>query len=182
MANTSARSPGTAVNDTSFGALAWDDPNNIKVSDDVSATVDGDVVDERARIVNADGTIGTTDKSIADDWSSSYAYVSYGSSTDLWGETWTAADINDANFGFALAIFDRAFDIPQDSNYLKGTNFGFSISEGSTINGILVEVKRKVAGPNFFTKVAYVDHMRITVYYTEASSYNPAFAHRRLLL
>jgi hypothetical protein len=30
--------------------------------------------------------------------------VTYGSSTDLWGTTWTPADINAAGFGAALAV------------------------------------------------------------------------------
>ena len=36
-------------------------------------------------------------------WPTSSAYRSYGSSTNLWGATWTAADINASNFGFQIA-------------------------------------------------------------------------------
>ena len=32
-----------------------------------------------------------------------YVNRTYGSSTDLWGETWTAADINNSNFGIAYS-------------------------------------------------------------------------------
>jgi hypothetical protein len=58
--------------------------------------------DHAIRIVKA-GTIGATDKALAANWPTTEAYQSYGSSVDLWGETWTPADINNAGFGFAIA-------------------------------------------------------------------------------
>lgn len=66
----------------------------------------GGTFDIRARIVKADGTIGTTDKSDPNPWpgvADPNTYVSYGGATDKWGETWTVADINDTDFGFALS-------------------------------------------------------------------------------
>lgn len=78
------------------------------------ATIDGIVVewerktsssgvtDKAVRIVKA-GAVGSTDKSAAGDWPTTDTFKSYGGSTDLWGETWTAADINSANFGAAIA-------------------------------------------------------------------------------
>ena len=80
---------------------------------------DGKYVDENTsrcydnaiRIVKSNGTIGATDKSNGAAWFGDCGlpddivapYVTYGSPTDLWGETWTAADINSANFGTALS-------------------------------------------------------------------------------
>jgi hypothetical protein len=58
--------------------------------------------DQAVRIVKG-GVVGATDKSIGANWPTTEAYQSYGSSTDLWGETWTATDINNSNFGFAIA-------------------------------------------------------------------------------
>lgn len=59
--------------------------------------------DSRVRIVKADGAIGTTDKASADIWPTTEAYKTYGTSSDLWGETWTAEQINDADFGMVIA-------------------------------------------------------------------------------
>jgi len=59
-------------------------------------------LDNAVRIIKS-GTIGSTDKSNAVLWPASDAYVSYGGSTELWGETWTAEDINLATFGFAIS-------------------------------------------------------------------------------
>lgn len=69
-----------------------------------------DDFDAAIRIVKG-GIIKTTDKSSVDELplSGSFPpdpqlYQSYGSSTDLWGETWTPADINSSNFGLAIAF------------------------------------------------------------------------------
>lgn len=79
--------------------------------------------DSRVRIVNGE-TIGTEDKASASNWPQSDAYATYGSNTDLWGETWTVAQINSSGFGVVLS----------------------AIGVGSG--------------------TAFVDHIRITVYYS----------------
>lgn len=55
----------------------------------------------RARVVKA-GTIGSTNKTLT--WSTTEAVQNLGGSSDLWGETWTAANINDSTTGFAIAV------------------------------------------------------------------------------
>lgn len=60
--------------------------------------------DTNVKIVKADGTIGTTNKALALNWLASESYFSYGSSSDLWGETWTYTDINDIDFGVVLNV------------------------------------------------------------------------------
>jgi hypothetical protein len=62
-------------------------------------------------------------------YSTSDSYQSFGDATDLWGESWTVADINSANFGFAIAA------------------------------------KRSSAGG---TTGGQIDHIRITVFYTNS--------------
>jgi len=55
-------------------------------------------------IIKSDGTIGTTNRGlgIGDKWATTDTEESYGSSTDLWGETWSASDINDSDFGVCV--------------------------------------------------------------------------------
>jgi cysteine-rich repeat protein len=65
----------------------------------------GSVFDAAARIVKG-GVVGATDRSIGGFWSTVDTVVTYGSNGDLWGETWTATDINSASFGFALSVDD----------------------------------------------------------------------------
>lgn len=66
------------------------------------------VTDHRARIVKG-GVIGSQDKSNATNWPTSLTVFDYGSTSDLWGDTWTYNDINDAGFGFAIAAKIAAF-------------------------------------------------------------------------
>ena len=163
-------SPGTAADDNAVGTVAWTNPDNAKVSDDTyaqgaatgasiythylkatnfgfsipsGATIDGIIVeiekkgvgtgffrDEAIKIVKSDGSIGTTNKAIGDNWPTTEAYVSHGASDDLWSESWTAEDINNSNFGVVIQTY------------------------------IQTEL----------TTYTRVDHIRITVYYTEVGS------------
>lgn len=60
----------------------------------------GSYSDSTIKIVKADGTIGSTNKATSTQLGATPgAYITYGGSSDLWGETWTASDINDADFG-----------------------------------------------------------------------------------
>ena len=121
------------------------------------------------QIVKADGSIGTTNKATGN-LTTSDAYYSFGGAADKWDETWTAANINHANFGVAVSFKGVGMDINYTTYYLKATNFGFSIPEGATINGILAEVEAKTDSNFGFEVRARVDHMRITVYYTEGAA------------
>lgn len=57
------------------------------------------VLDRAVRVVKA--TIGQTDRSSSAAWTTGPA--AYGDAIDLWGETWSAADIESSTFGIALA-------------------------------------------------------------------------------
>lgn len=50
-----------------------------------------------------DITITSPDKAIVGNWSGIPIIVNYGGPTDLWNKTWTAEELNDTTFGFALA-------------------------------------------------------------------------------
>ncbi len=61
-----------------------------------------DTRDYRISIVKSDGTIGSYE-AVKVPWPGVDTYSIYGSSTNLWGESWTNADINNSNFGLALS-------------------------------------------------------------------------------
>ena len=168
MASEGPLSGATFADDATVGTVAWNTPGNAAASDDTDssailvasavshylkatnfgfaipagATIDGIVVewevakttggtvDNAARIVKG-GTIGSTDKSSVTAWTGTDTYLSHGGVSDLWGETWTADDINATTFGSAL----------------------------SAVN----------ADPSFVDNPT-IDHVRITVYYTEAAT------------
>lgn len=73
----------------------------------------GVVSDSAINAVKSDGSNSTTNASVAANWGIIGAVGirtdTYGSSTSLWGETWTPADINDSDFGARLkASFSAA--------------------------------------------------------------------------
>lgn len=141
MASQGPLSPATAASDATVGTVAWTNPNNCFVSDDVYATavlanaqsqylkatnfsfsipagstIDGitveieksmaplgaGITDTAVRIVKG-GVIGATDRSDATSWGTTDAYTTYGSASDLWGETWAVADINGSTFGVVIS-------------------------------------------------------------------------------
>ena len=65
-------------------------------------TSNGGSVDAAVRLIKA-GTIGTSDRSAATIYTTADVIAAHGSISDLWGTTWTAADINAATFGVVFA-------------------------------------------------------------------------------
>lgn len=63
----------------------------------------GEAVDKGVRIIK-NGAMGKADRSSPTPWDGpELANVDYGDSKDLWGETWTPADLNADDFGVALS-------------------------------------------------------------------------------
>jgi len=162
---------GTMADDSAVGTVAWLTPNGAKVLNDSSYAISPMNMDDtwhgwdnEVKIVKSDGTIGTTNKAdTVNAWHYPPTYIPYGSSSELWNETWTAEDINDIDFGVVLSVKRTDVDTSTTdySHYLKATNFGFTIPTGATINGILVEINKNTGSGGIL-----VDHIRITVYYT----------------
>ncbi len=163
-------SPGTAANALP-GTAVWAFVNNCKINDGVATTNNSDdwdyqTVESEIKIVKADGSIGSTNKASLGVWgqTANPGYTSYGGAADLWGETWTAADINDADFGVVLKLAHTGWD----TQYLKMTNFGFSIPSNAVIDGIKVDIERWRtidAGEDWYIVTHILDHARITIYY-----------------
>ncbi|MFY7839329.1 MAG: hypothetical protein ACOVP7_03585 [Lacibacter sp.] len=61
------------------------------------------VKDQTVRLLKGGSMVGTN-KARTSSWPGSETVVTYGSSSDLWGTTWTSAEINSADFGVALAV------------------------------------------------------------------------------
>jgi len=49
------------------------------------------------------GLTSSTNVSLGSEWTNPKSRALFGSATSLWGETWTPADINNSNFGFAMS-------------------------------------------------------------------------------
>lgn len=162
MASQGPNSPGTGANDASAGTSAWTNPGNVLSSNSSYAQhvgAPGDTfVDKTVQMVKG-GTISGNNNSAGAAIPASQSYRTFGSPSDLWGLTWTDTDINASDFG---VVYQSTATGPTDSQYLKATNFGFSVSSGATIDGIIVEIGYAYDG----FRRNNVDHIRITVYYT----------------
>lgn len=164
--------PGTATNDTSIGSFAWSNPSNAKISDGVFATAStaGSTPSINSVKIVKGGTIGGNELSDGSNLDTTLTYKSFGGSSELWGLSWTSADINSSGFGVAFAVQSNGKDVIV-GNYLKVTNFGFSIPVGATINGILVEVEQEwSSGGDGGSAPSNVDAIRITVTYTPGTA------------
>ena len=69
------------------------------------------------------GTVQTTNKATTTMWTNSLATATYGSASDLWGSTWTPADINATNFGVVLSVFNPSTSTARTASvdYIKVT-------------------------------------------------------------
>lgn len=76
--------------------------DGITVEVEKSTTVGTSITDQSVKLVKT-GVISGTEKASASQWGTSDAYATYGSSTDLWGLTWTPTDVNLSTFGVAIA-------------------------------------------------------------------------------
>jgi hypothetical protein len=54
------------------------------------------------------GAITGDNKATSTDWPTSFGTASYGGPSDLWGASWTYADINASNFGVALSAYNQS--------------------------------------------------------------------------
>lgn len=61
-------------------------------------------MDNSVRLKKAAGYVGNDYAQTAVEWSTTQAYTIYGGPGDLWGTTWTPAEINDVNFGVGLSV------------------------------------------------------------------------------
>jgi hypothetical protein len=63
---------------------------------------------DRIRLVDEAGTIGTTDRSAGETFTTSDVFYPFGGASDLWEDTWSETDVEDIDFGFVLAVVKGA--------------------------------------------------------------------------
>lgn len=68
--------------------------------------------DARARIVQGGVIKEAQDKALETPWDRNLQTQYYGGASDLWGQTWTPAQINSSEFGFALAVALPFMEVP----------------------------------------------------------------------
>jgi hypothetical protein len=119
---TALRSEGTESTDGAELVLVWDPYEDFLLVDDFklevpeTAEITGitvtirraggtsmEAVDGAIRLIKG-GTVGASDRASPMPWTGpEYTNVDYGGQDDLWGQTWTPADVNSQDFGVALS-------------------------------------------------------------------------------
>ncbi len=124
------------------------------------------------------GTIAGNSKASSMGWPMIMDLAAYGGTSDLWGTTWTASEINNANFGVSLSAGNPSFFIPRVAtvdyiqisvtytvppatlNWYTAPSGGTKIGSGSPFNPI------GVAG----SVLANTNTAGTTTYYAECST------------
>jgi hypothetical protein len=93
------------LNTSSFGVAV---PSNATVTGirariERKASATASLSDMDVYLLKAGNQVGN-DKAAAGTWGTTDATVTYGSSTDLWGTTWTPAEVNASTFGLRLKV------------------------------------------------------------------------------
>jgi hypothetical protein len=122
------------------------------------------------KLIKADATL-SGNLAANNQLTTSLADYTFGGPTELWGLTWTAAEVNATNFGVLVGCTGGSVSesyIGYVTNLLQATNFSCGVPAGNTIDGIRVVVKAKFRQ---ITDVsANVDHINVTIYYSGAAA------------
>jgi hypothetical protein len=79
----------------------------IKATVERNAGTSSAIADEDVFLLKA-GAASGSDKAVSGSWSTSESTRTYGSSSDLWGTTWTLAQVNASNFGLRFKVRNGA--------------------------------------------------------------------------
>jgi len=162
MASEGYLGPSSVISDDQIGDGPWSDPSNIIGEFDETSTPADYGQDEHSVRLVVDNVMAGNDKSTGAALPFTATDLSYGSDSDTWGISLTAAQVNASGFGLAVATSGDSGSFI--SEYLRCTNFGFAIPNGATIDGVVAVVNIVSSGGDLDATVAYV---RLTVYYTE---------------
>jgi hypothetical protein len=135
------------------------------------------IQDNYVKLIKGGNISGNNNGLTSTNWPTAEAAVNYGSISDLWGLTWTPADINSSNFGVALVIdgsgasvtasvdyvqITVTYSVPGSINWYTVASGGTSIGSGTSFNPV------GVTGSG----LANTNTAGTTTYYAECSS-NP---------
>ena len=92
----------------------------------------------------------------------------YGSTSDLWGDTWTPDDINDPQFGvaFAGATFTSPSTYGPTTAHLIAQGYNFNLPSTAVINGIQVRINGTNTSSGGGTARLDIDTIEVQITYT----------------
>ena len=118
--------------------------------------------------VKAGVIIESTNKA-ADEMIGSLAFQNYGGTADLWGQTWTPAEINDKDFGIAIAYGKNVSGVKTtQSTYLIVSGFGINLPDDAVINGIQARLYHLADAAGGGAIQARLQYVQVQITYTWA--------------
>lgn len=134
------------------------------------------------------GTIVTgvgSNKATTTDWPTSLGVANYGSSSDLWGTTWTAADVNATNFGIVLSAVNQSgftsrtasvdymqitvtYTLPGSIEWFTASSGGSSVQSGTPF--FPVNDTEVIAAGGSFANLANTNTPGTYTFYAECNS------------
>lgn len=134
-----------------------------------SAGTGGIVEDNGLQIMKGGVLTGPNKSQYGVDWPLTDTYVSYGGSTDLWGTTWTPADISASDFGVSLASISYicGATITTSIDHVRMTVYystATGVSHKTEMYGSLNVFPNPIisAGKVTFSRIAKIEQLRIT--------------------
>lgn len=151
---------------------AWLNPGNITGSGGgtaasaVSTVANLTLQDLEVRLVNASAVVSGNNNALGTAWPTSLTTFNYGGAADLWGLAITPAMVGDSDFGSVMMVKETTLNTY--TGYLYASNFGWSISPTSTIDGVGVRWdKFSNSGGRSPHTTATVDYCTMTLYFTQ---------------
>ncbi len=83
----------------------------VSINRSSSANTGGNSINDVTLSLIKNGTIVTgtgSNKATATDWPTTLGVANYGTTSDLWGTTWTASDVRNTNFGVTLSVLNQS--------------------------------------------------------------------------
>lgn len=151
-------------------------------------------LDNEVRLIKG-GVVGGSNLASTAAWSTSDAVMSYGGPTELWGRTWTIADINAPDFGAALSTLVQngtahvdhfqitvflEFTLPIELVYFRAVQEGHIVrldwATATEVNNDHFLVQRSVDGATFedVSRVQGAGNSLSTLYYSSRDEHAPA--------
>lgn len=122
----------------------------------------------RVHLVKA-GVINEAVNKAADETIASLGYQVYGGTADLWSTTITPADLNDRDFGFAIAYGQNISGVKTTrSVYLVVGGFNFNLPDDAVINGLQVRLYHANESAGGGTQQPRLYDVQVQVTYTWA--------------
>lgn len=101
------------------------------------------VSDNSVKLIKG-GVITGNDYASSNPWSTSSSIISYGGSTDTWGTTWTASDINSSSFGIAVSANLSSYASTAQIDYIS-----INVYYNNSLSALPVEFIHFSANENF---------------------------------